>query len=804
MHTFFLNTTDKVFENYNEIFDIQHETRKLVDIPFFRKKDGEPDFEACVQRMGELIDNYKDINNDFNVIIYIDLTSCKEYSSIPLGSHRERFACVKAMISVFLRYVRCALIDKLSGMTPREVLIIFEENIKPKDGDIQTEDGKKLLRTYMGKILGIPSAAELAAAAAETAGSGKTESADRAALLIKKLKERFEPIFDKGVFDGYKDQFDSFLQELSGYETADVPYHHLLDAIYNCGDKEDGRVRFVRFATDANAARVSKQARARDNLRLYFYIFACIEEGHIIIPAKKSSISEDDRAQPDGTATPEAPADGAVREFCEINWDAVVSGLEAKKSKYQKKYDEIHHLTKKFSDLQLAPTLRELDYEKFALDEFGKKGKTLDIKNVSPKDGKGKADRDDQDDQDDLGGKKKDKKTKKEGKNKKTDGKSGDADDSLVRSDIEKEISLYDTEVSGLFSEDEFRPLDLKSYKLNESVLAKNTSEEVYIEESRKLFIHHKDFLKRLKANITGILSNYAGRSLENTPALLRKRTVSAADEDLDDRGRDYKYAKAEKKQDTRSVETVADLSRQAYETAQQRYLEFSAGRSVAITDIEEQCNWFITRVYQIRESLKKLKLVAVGIFVAILILYIPFAVIQWEDITENLITLTFALSSVALPVVILYLIFGALAAAQRKKYRQAWREFKEKSDAAIASNAEAAEKYYELLSFYVPALRWLYEYKLDVEFYIECCKMARAKISHHSAKLHERIVTVGNIIEDLEADSVDRSAHTDNSTLWSRAADEIDYNVSFCTGKKNMSFYSIIDTDFLKNVEKH
>lgn len=792
MHTFFLNTTGKVFKNYNEIFDIQHETRKLVsiDVPFSSWEDEELGFMACVQKMGELIDNYKDINNDFNIIIYIDLTSWREYSSIPLGRHRDRFACVEAMMSILMRYVRCTLIDALAenGRTPHEALIIFEENIRPGDGDIRTEDGKNLLHTYMGKLLGIPSAAELAAIAAESEDAAGTVETGRGRLLTEKLKERFKPSFDKAVFDVYEDQFDTFRQEVKGYETADVPYSNLLDAIYKCAGK-DGLVRFVRLETDANAALVSKQARARANLRLYFYIFACVEEGHIIIPEKKSSLSEDDHAQSDGTAKPEALSDGAVREFCEIDWGAVVSELGAKKSKYQEKYDEIRHLTAKFSDLKLAPELSALDHEKFALDEFGKRRKTLDIKNVSPKDGKDKAEQDNQDNQD-----KKDKRTKKERKKKKADDKAAESEDSLFKSDIEKEISFYDTDVPNLFSEDVLKPF---ADKIGKADPAKNASEDVYIEESRKLFIYHKDFLKKLKAYITEILSSYAGRSLENTPALLRKRTVSAADEDLDDRGRDNKYARSEK--DTKSIERVADLSRQAYETAQQRYLEFSAGRSVAITDIEEQCNWFITRVYQIRESLKKLKLVAVGIFVAILILYIPFAVIQWDDITENLMTLTVALLSVALPIVLLYLIFGALAAAQRKKYRQVWSEFKEKSDEAIASNEDAAEKYYELLSFYVPALRWLYEYKLDVDFYIECCKMARAKISHHSAKLHERIVTVGNIIEDLEAGDVDGRARGDGN-----AANEIDYNVSFCANDGNRSFYSIIDKDFLKKVEKH
>ena len=98
------------------------------------------------------------------------------------------------------------------------------------------------------------------------------------------------------------------------------------------------------------------------------------------------------------------------------------------------------------------------------------------------------------------------------------------------------------------------------------------------------------------------------------------------------------------------------------------------------------------------------------------------------------------------------------------------------------------------MLSHHIPALRYVYEYKLDVEFYKECCKMASAKIIHHKSKLHDRVVIVGNIIEDLE---------TLRSDTFDGASDEatIDYNLAFCCGKDNREFYSIIDTEFLKKI---
>lgn len=230
-------------------------------------------------------------------------------------------------------------------------------------------------------------------------------------------------------------------------------------------------------------------------------------------------------------------------------------------------------------------------------------------------------------------------------------------------------------------------------------------------------------------------------------------------------------------------------------------YLEFCAGRSVAVTDIEEQCDWFITRVYQIKESLKKLKRVAIGMLAAIIVLYIPFIMLQWESITENVLTLLTALLSFALPLILLYIIFGILSIAQRKKYRKAWVEFKKKSDQALENNAISAEKYDRLLTVAIPALRWVYEYKLDVEFYADCCKNAKAKLQHHSKQLHDRVETIGNIVEDLQEETVGVSKASERDKSGDH--DEIDYNVSFCTGKKNRDFYSVVDAAFLSAIQK-
>ena len=266
------------------------------------------------------------------------------------------------------------------------------------------------------------------------------------------------------------------------------------------------------------------------------------------------------------------------------------------------------------------------------------------------------------------------------------------------------------------------------------------------------------------------------------------------------DYSRSYRYARADKKTEDRSLDTAREIAANAYETALMEYLRFCAGRSVAVTDIEEQCNWFVTRIHQIKESLKKLQTVAVGTVLGVLALYAPYLIIQWTTVTENAVSALIAAGCVVVPLVVLAGVMTVLSILQRRMCLKAWNEFKTKSDAALAENNLAAEKYDQLLSTFVPALRWIYEYKLDVDFYEECCKMAKVKINHHVSKLRERVVTIGNLLEDLGCrDEEKELSQTDGAEILH---DEIDYHVSFCTGDRNRQFYSIVDDRLLETMK--
>lgn len=753
MHTFFVNTTGKELGNYSDIFEIQHETRRLVSLecPLTEWDDEEKGYKACVRKMGELIDSYKDINNDFDLIIYVDLLSYKAYTSIPMNKNRDRYACLKVLHSVLKHYIKSTFVYEMNecGRVPQEVLIIFEENQQPTDGDETTEDGKNLIRTYARNILGLPPVSEIDKIVYNTDASAEEVPAEQ---LCKKIADSACSCIGKRVLYTYLDKIDIFVSEAKNLETSERPVKQLLDRIIALSDVDGRTVRSVTFVTNRRAGVSNKQEKTRRDLRLCFYILACVEEETIF---DKASLGDNDIPK--------------VKSFPEIDWENAVAKLSAKRSVYKKKLYETQKLSESFSEMKLAPPLYSFDNKRFAMDEYGKRGKTFDVVDVEE--------------------------TKDEVQEEK------DIEERIVRPKGKKAVVVNDMPGHSLFTEEEYPCFDYHGDDFDESILGSKATAEQYVAEAQKLRQHHLDYLQRLKVHISDRLSNYAGRSAENDPALLRKRKVSVVEEDFEDTGRDYRYAKSARSEETRSLTTVESISETAYTSALLDYVEFCAGRSVALTDIEEQCNWFVTRVYQIKESLRKIKLVAIGLLFAIIVLYIPFVAIQWESITKNALTVITALLSIAVPIVILYFIFVIASLIQRRKYREVWKEFKEKSDLILEDNASAAEKYDQLLTVYIPALRWIYEYKLDVGFYADCCKMARAKIEHHLQKLHDRVVTVGNIIEDLESDASGPEQIEDK--VISIVNDEIDYNVAFCSGKKNRSFYSIIDKHFLESVHK-
>ena len=82
MHTFFINTSDKNVDEGKILFDINYENRALVALKCRIEDwpDKEKGYLACVEKMSEMMDMYDDMNKQFNLIIYIDLSAMRKES----------------------------------------------------------------------------------------------------------------------------------------------------------------------------------------------------------------------------------------------------------------------------------------------------------------------------------------------------------------------------------------------------------------------------------------------------------------------------------------------------------------------------------------------------------------------------------------------------------------------------------------------------------------------------------------------------------------------------------------------------
>ena len=361
MHTFFINTSGNELDDYSDIFEIQHETRRLVslDCPLSDWNVDGKGYVACVKKMEELIDNYKDINNVFNLIIYVDLLSYCDYTSIPMNNHRERYACLRALRSIIKHYIGDTIVNEMiaNGRNPKEILLIFEENQLPKDGDETTEYGKSLIRTYAKKILGIPAETErIDEILYKTDADKKCISPDEFCKAISGCKSS---CLGNNLLNSYLDYVDTFISEAESYDSSEQPMIQLLDRIVDCSYDDDKTIASVTFVTNRQAGKDNKQEKTRRNLRLCFYILSCVEEG---------TLCEQSPADKEGFP--------CAREFPDIDWENVATELSAKAATLRRKYNETQRLSESFSDLNLAPSLYAFDNQRFALDEFGKRGNT--------------------------------------------------------------------------------------------------------------------------------------------------------------------------------------------------------------------------------------------------------------------------------------------------------------------------------------------------------------------------------------------------------------------------------------------
>ncbi len=744
MHTFFINTSKKELNACDILFDIHYENKTLVSMDCLMSDwyDKEKGYTACVKQMSDMIDGYVELNNAFNLIVYIDLPENKAYSSIQRDAFhdKERDECCSAMHVLFTHVVSESIVQELvdSGRRPQNVLIMFGEEKKFTDFFVASNDpGRPGIMKRVFGFIGIPQSEVIESTAKAVQ---KEETEDKVASFKNKIFDLCGEELVPGIRERYQNELQLWCDEVINEANISEANTALFERISSIHKIESDRIgiEIMSCPYDCYACKVNKSVLALSELNIALYLLKCVENNSIFEPTEENNLIE----------------------FHPYTVQEIAPLLKAKKECYTEKVTEIESLAKSYAELNLAPKLSAFDHDKFGLDMFGDKAVDLVVNDVVPEKEEEQLEEPDAE----------------------TDEQS-EGNDTIVIKANDKEVTAVQKQGRTLLSKEEYQAFDYNFEEGRDQMLKKNATPEQYIEQAKKVRKHHLDYLKKLKIHVSHVLSNYAGKSKENKPALLQ---IGG-----------YRYAAPG--EENKVLEAVESVSSKAYESMVNQYMEFCAGRSVAISDIEEQCNWFVSRVNQIRESLKKIKLVALGLLFAIIILYIPFVVIQFEAITQNVLTLATALGSIAIPLLLLYFIFTVIAVAQRRKYLKAWKDFEELSNQALEANKMAVQKFDQLLSVVIPAMRWVYEYKLDVEYCAECCSVADAKIEHHRRKLRDRVFSIQNILSDLE---FKESENEESEREKVNITDAVDYNVSFCTGKKNRSFYSVIDSKTLAQVE--
>ncbi len=742
MHAFFINTSKKELNSYQVLLDMHLEDHSLVMLekPLADWLDDKKGYLECANTMGEMIDGYKELGNDFSLIIYVDLVENGLYSGIKKEAESEtkRQEYMHALELLYTHFMKHTLVSRLenTGRKPKNVLIMFgaEHEICIK-GTAESGVRDKGVAEAVLTLLGMPDDDVLKAKAKAVAESGVADMGKAFRHEIEKIKA--EELMPLDTLVEYGEVFNVWFDRIAidgKVETANEELYTSLRRIFNA-DLGRGGMSTVICPYDSVACEGNKMERACSGLNIVIYLLGCLERGTVFTSSESGA---------------------AVAPYIQHSPEKITDVLRKKHGIYTSVNKDLASLEGADKRLGLYPPLDDFNHEKFGLDKFGSELSDLVVAHTETKKDKKKKKEDDADKDDGT----------------KTEDKDGEAKPILITYEG-VEVKKEQRARRSLFGIDEYEPFDCFCEKAQDDITGPDPTPDDYKNYSLKIRKHHLDFLKELKQHTVRVLSNYASKSDRNAPALLSLG------------GKHYSAGKEE----TAPMETTREIAEEAYKTMTEKFVRFCAGRSVAVTDIEDECNRFIAKIERIEKSLKKIKAASLGMLIFTLLVYAPFFIIQWPRIISGATSLIIALCSIGIPLALLAFVTGIAVAIQKRKFRKATEEFREKSDAILADNANAARLYDVFLSNIIPSLRWVYEYKLDVGLLSEGCDIAEAKKQHHLTKMRQRIKAIENIVSDIECETIVEDKQG--------SLNDVELNVPFCVGEKNKKFYSIIPADF-------
>lgn len=330
--------------------------------------------------------------------------------------------------------------------------------------------------------------------------------------------------------------------------------------------------------------------------------------------------------------------------------------------------------------------------------------------------------------------------------------------------------------------------------------LEKKTDFDMLAKKAEALSNYYFLFSQKLKNDISQRLGDYFGDPTKDigTPVLPKRKVATVWDTQETLTGEKH-YARREK--DLRSPREISGVARKAFHSVTTQYIEFERSRTLLLQSITEDCERFIKKVGRTKAIIGSIGKIVPWICVSLLILMLPYLIIQWKYLVMSPDSIPVFVSLFAgLPLGALLVACLSIRQIEFLRLKREWQKLIKHHHELSQDNEKAIKEYYKLLDYYVPKLREIYEYYLDSEYCAETAELAGAKFSHHLEKLQSRIAKLAMIRRRLAP-----GRKLDIFDVRDEELPEINFSRPYCDssdGCNNRDIYSVFDDSVLQNEE--
>lgn len=780
MHTVFINTTERIIDIHPgfgndggsglDLLNCELELKKLkyVHCPLKNWNDERVGYKNAVREVSIYIDTYSNVGNDFNLIVYADLREVARYMGLSLENDDApikgaiRATYTEMVTNLFTKTVYQCFVDAQRAPASKFLLILEQPDYRMPEYIMQVNGMQPSLFTQARKevvlnLLGFVPYKEFVNKAAELREAGKSDSFD---VLMSKNS----PGANFSFKEVYAKEIQTFIKGIVLEETViDHMIIDFCDTITNTFNSEClNYVGVSEYYTNRSVLNTNLSVNKKSNFLLQCFIWDCVNTNTLFNVEKEQDT--------------EVKVPKKIPNVSDEQWEDICTLLATKKKKLTLLRAQLDNDRTGYVNAGLVPPIYTVNYKKFGLDENGRA--LVKTKERSP---------------DPADTKKKDKKRKK--RNKGTD---PELDGEIEKKRIESEAK----------EQCEAAWIDGKNYDFFVDATDQNAPEvptptniDEYITSAENLETSAKSIDVVLRNRLNGNMSHYSAPSDNNKTPILKRRKVCSEDDNLSYAQNDYGYAVRDGSGNPQINDDLGSVSdenvMEAYNNVMIGYLDYDTSRGIEITDIKDESEKFKNKVKEIKASMaqrKKICGIAAATFGALF--GIPLLASQWVNVFANIFTPMIALSSAVIPAISIGIGYQLAKDKQNRDLEDAWEELKDAYNKANEANHKSIRSYDDLMTRYIPSLKYIYEYVIDFDFHNDCFKTLRSRVSHHKSVLKKTGDSIEAFLRHLD--------FNDNGiappTL--KEEDYVDSSISPYEGD-NYARYSIIDKDIINAIYK-